>query len=77
MLRLASLWKVFLKALDLFLVCTTSAPVNELINNFGTSKLKIVHDTFHHYLFGEKDFFSSLTVLVHISGLSIFTLMKT
>ena len=33
-------------------------------------KLKIVHDTFHHALAGENEFFPSLTGLVHISGVS-------
>ena len=29
---------------------------------------KLVHDTFHHHLAGETDFFSEWTGLVHISG---------
>jgi len=29
---------------------------------------KLVHDTFHHYLSGEKDFFPAYTGLVHVSG---------
>ncbi len=40
------------------------------IKKLKTSKLKIVHDTFHHFLAGEKDFFPSMTGLVHISGVS-------
>tara|TARA_B110000014_G_C20112330_1_gene586291 strand:+ start:1032 stop:1871 length:840 start_codon:yes stop_codon:yes gene_type:complete len=40
------------------------------IKKLKTSRLKIVHDTFHHFLAGEKDFFPSMTGLVHISGVS-------
>ena len=46
-----------------------SMVVNE-IKKLKTSRLKIVHDTFHHFLAGEKDFFPSMTGLVHISGVS-------
>ena len=42
----------------------------KVINNYQSNKLKIVHDTFHHALAGENEFFPSLTGLVHISGVS-------
>ena len=41
-----------------------------IINNLQSKKLKIVHDTFHHALANEHDFFPSLTGLVHFSGIS-------
>ena len=44
--------------------------VAKVINNYQSNKLKIVHDTFHHALAGENEFFPSLTGLVHISGVS-------
>lgn len=40
------------------------------IEKLKSSRLKIVHDTFHHFLSGEKEFFPSMTGLVHISGVS-------
>ena len=40
------------------------------IQNIQSKKLKIIHDTFHHALADEKEFFPSLTGLVHISGVS-------
>ena len=42
----------------------------KVINSLQSNKLKIVHDTFHHALAGENEFFPSLTGLVHISGVS-------
>ena len=42
----------------------------KVINNYQSNKLKIVHDTFHHALAGENEFFPLLTGLVHISGVS-------
>ena len=42
----------------------------KIINNLQSNKLNIVHDTFHHALANEKDFFPSLTGLVHFSGVS-------
>ena len=42
----------------------------KVINNYQSKKLKIVHDTFHHDLAGENEFFPTLTGLVHISGVS-------
>ena len=44
--------------------------VAKVINNYQSNKLKIVHDTFHHALAGENEFFPLLTGLVHISGVS-------
>ena len=41
-----------------------------IINSLQSKKLKIVHDTFHHALANEHDFFPSLTGLVHFSGVS-------
>jgi 2-keto-myo-inositol isomerase len=34
----------------------------------GLDVLRLVHDTFHHHLAGEQEFFPELTGLVHISG---------
>ncbi len=34
----------------------------------GTDTFALVHDTFHHHLAGEAEFFPELTGLVHISG---------
>lgn len=34
----------------------------------GLDVFRLVHDTFHHHLAGEQDFFPELTGLVHISG---------
>ena len=34
----------------------------------GTSRFKLVHDTFHHHLAGETEFFPEWTGIVHISG---------
>ena len=42
----------------------------KVINSLQSNKLKIVHDTFHHALAGENEFFPSLIGLVHISGVS-------
>ncbi len=42
----------------------------KVINSYQSNKLKIVHDTFHHALAGENEYFPSLTGLVHISGVS-------
>ena len=36
----------------------------------GTSRFKLVHDTFHHHLAGEADFFPEHTGIVHISGVT-------
>ena len=41
-----------------------------IINNLQSDKLKIVHDTFHHTLCGENEFFPNITGLIHFSGLS-------
>lgn len=35
----------------------------------GRGRFRLVHDTFHHHLAGEENFFPALTGLVHISGL--------
>jgi len=42
----------------------------EIINNLQKNKLQLVHDTFHHKLSNENNFFSPLTGLVHFSGVS-------
>lgn len=34
----------------------------------GSGRYKLVHDTFHHHLAGEKEFFPEHTGIVHISG---------
>jgi 2-keto-myo-inositol isomerase len=44
--------------------------VSNIINDLQTDRLKLVHDTFHHFLANESDFFHSLTGLVHFSGVS-------
>jgi len=36
----------------------------------GTLRFKLVHDTFHHHLAGETDFFPEHTGIVHISGVT-------
>lgn len=36
----------------------------------GSDRFRLVHDTFHHVLAGEPDLFSSMTGLVHISGVN-------
>lgn len=36
----------------------------------GKACFKLVHDTFHHHLAGEPEFFPDLTGLVHISGVT-------
>jgi len=41
-----------------------------VINNLQSNKIRIVHDTFHHALASENEFFPSLTGLVHFSGVS-------
>lgn len=40
----------------------------EAINELSSPLFKMVHDTFHHFLSGERIDFPSLTGLVHISG---------
>ena len=41
-----------------------------VIKSLQSNKFKIIHDTFHHALAEEKEFFPSLTGLVHFSGVS-------
>jgi 2-keto-myo-inositol isomerase len=36
----------------------------------GTKRFKLTHDTFHHFVAGEKDVFAARTGLIHISGVS-------
>jgi 2-keto-myo-inositol isomerase len=36
----------------------------------GENRFKLVHDTFHHFLAGESEFFPDQTGIVHISGVS-------
>ena len=36
----------------------------------GQNEFKIVHDTFHHFLAGEREFFPEWTGIVHISGVT-------
>ena len=41
----------------------------EAIDELGVGeRFRILHDTFHHYLAGEKEFFPDRTGLVHVSG---------
>ena len=44
--------------------------VMKIISNLQTDKLSIVHDTFHHSIANENEFFPSLTSIVHFSGVS-------
>ena len=44
--------------------------VMKIISNLQTDKLSIVHDTFHHAIANENEFFPSLTSIVHFSGVS-------
>ncbi len=47
----------------------------EAINALNLSdRFKLVHDTFHHFLAGERDFFPTQTGLVHISGVTDSTI---
>lgn len=39
-----------------------------------SDRFKLVHDTFHHFLAGEPDFFPSHTGLVHVSGVTDATI---
>ena len=41
-----------------------------VIKSLQSNKFQIIHDTFHHALAKEKEFFPSLTGLVHFSGVS-------
>jgi 2-keto-myo-inositol isomerase len=34
----------------------------------GTKRFKVTHDTFHHYVAGEKEVFGTRTALIHVSG---------
>ncbi len=34
----------------------------------GTARFKVTHDTFHHYVAGEKELFPKRTGLIHVSG---------
>lgn len=34
----------------------------------GGSRFKLTHDTFHHFVAGETEFFPSYTALIHVSG---------
>ena len=40
----------------------------EIINSLQKNKLQLVHDTFHHKISNDNNFFSTLTGLVHFSG---------
>ena len=47
---------------------TKRAAVDAIDAVGGGDRFRLVHDTFHHYLAGEKEFFPDRTGLVHISG---------
>jgi 2-keto-myo-inositol isomerase len=34
----------------------------------GTKRFKVTHDTFHHFVAGEKEMFADRTALIHVSG---------
>ena len=36
----------------------------------GAKRFKVTHDTFHHYVAGETEFFAGRTGLIHVSGVS-------
>jgi 2-keto-myo-inositol isomerase len=36
----------------------------------GATRFKLTHDTFHHFVAGEKDFFPKRTGLIHVSGVT-------
>jgi 2-keto-myo-inositol isomerase len=42
--------------------------VDAIIDIGGTETYRLVHDTFHHHVAGEQEFFPEWTGLVHISG---------
>ncbi|MCX8505492.1 MAG: TIM barrel protein [Alphaproteobacteria bacterium] len=44
--------------------------IKDISANDRNETYKLVHDTFHHHLAGESDFFPEWTGLVHISGVS-------
>ncbi len=35
-----------------------------------SKRFKVTHDTFHHFVAGEKEFFAERTALIHVSGVS-------
>jgi 2-keto-myo-inositol isomerase len=47
---------------------TKRAAVDAIDDVGGADRFKLLHDTFHHYLAGEREFFPERTGLVHISG---------
>lgn len=53
-----------------FSICSlrTKKAAVEAIKSSGEGCYRIVHDTFHHFLAGEKEVFAGMTGLVHISG---------
>ena len=36
----------------------------------GSKRFKVTHDTFHHFVAGEKDVFADRTGLIHVSGVT-------
>ncbi|MDI9349657.1 MAG: TIM barrel protein [Candidatus Symbiobacter sp.] len=44
--------------------------IKAAVGDDARKTFKLVHDTFHHHLAGEKDFYPAWTGLVHISGVS-------
>ncbi len=36
----------------------------------GAKRFKVTHDTFHHFVTGEKEFFGARTGLIHVSGVT-------
>ncbi len=36
----------------------------------GAKRFKVTHDTFHHFVAGEKEYFGALTGLIHVSGVT-------
>ena len=36
----------------------------------GTKRFKVTHDTFHHFVAGERDVFADRTALIHVSGVT-------
>ena len=36
----------------------------------GPKRFKVTHDTFHHFVAGEKEVFADRTALIHVSGVT-------
>jgi 2-keto-myo-inositol isomerase len=55
-----------------FSICslrTKKAALEAIANSNYPESYRLLHDTFHHYLSGESEFFPKETAIVHVSGL--------